>query len=58
MIYQNLHFFVEASFKVNPTSRVSKLKNELFHNKRQLKKGYFAKGIDLSEVLSQRKRPF
>jgi hypothetical protein len=58
MIYQNLYFFVEPSFKVNHTSRVTKLKNALFYNDRQIKKGYFAKNIDLSEVLSQRKRPF
>jgi hypothetical protein len=58
MFYQHLYFFVETSFRVKYTIRVTKLKNVLFHNKRQLKKGYFEQEIDLPKVLSQRKSPF
>jgi hypothetical protein len=58
MFYQYLYFFGKTNFKIRRTSRVTKLKNALFHNKIHLKKGYFVKEIDLPEVLSQRKSPF
>jgi hypothetical protein len=58
MFQHYLYFFVYISFKVKYTSRVTKLKNDLFYNKRQIKKGYFAKEIDPPKVLFQRKSPF
>jgi hypothetical protein len=58
LIYQNLYFFDYCILKEWYIYKVTSLKNALFHNKMQLKKGYFVKEIDPLEVFSQRKRPF
>jgi hypothetical protein len=58
MLYQAFYFFAAINLKYQYTSRITRLKNALFHNKIHLKKDYFAKEIDLLEALSQRKSPF